>query len=53
MKPIFVAIVFILLGGCMFMGKVSDGLQCEAAAASPYDHPLKRPKDCRYWYKHH
>jgi len=58
MRIAVIAILAIPLGGCAFLGKVSEGIQCNEPATAFMNNSgatvaLTRPpaKDCAYWLK--
>ena len=48
-KFLIMLVVLSPLGGCAFVGKVSEGIQCNEPQSA--GHPLVRPpaRDCAYW----
>jgi uncharacterized protein YceK len=48
-KLLIILTVLVPLGGCAFIGKVSEGIQCNGPQYA--GHPLVRPpaRDCAYW----
>ena len=60
MRLTVVVAVAVVLGGCSFVNKIGEGIQCNEPASAFMDgsgHPsmLKRPpaQDCAYWLKPH
>ena len=48
-KVLMILTILVPLGGCAFVGKVSQGIQCNEPQYA--GHPLVRPpaRDCAYW----
>lgn len=52
LRLVILVVAGLALGGCAFLGKISNGLRCEAESHWPKNvRPLNPPSpaECRYW----